>query len=65
MAPDHTARIGPEANPAEILGKLERLRSELVELAYALDHRGQHAAADVAMTTSARIGELCEELAPP
>lgn len=51
------------ANATEILEKLARLRTELVELAYSLDTRGQLAAADVAMTTSARIGELCEELA--
>ena len=45
----------------EILEKLHQLRTELVELAYTLDTRGQPGAADVAMTTSARIGELCEE----
>jgi hypothetical protein len=52
-----------EANAAEIRKKLDRLRTELVELAYSLDTRGQFEAADVAITTSARIGELCEELA--
>lgn len=52
-----------EANATEILEKLDQLRTELVELAYTLDTRGQLDAADVAMTTSARIGELCEELA--
>ena len=51
-----------EANTTEILEKLDQLRTELVELAYTLDTRGQFDAADVAMTTSARIGELCEEL---
>jgi hypothetical protein len=52
-----------EANATEILEKLDQLRTELVELAYTLDTRGQPDAADVAITTSARIGELCEELA--
>ncbi|HEY0944712.1 MAG TPA: hypothetical protein VGD81_05570 [Opitutaceae bacterium] len=52
-----------EANATDVLKTLERLRSELVELAYALDTRGRLDAADVAMTTSARIGELCDELA--
>jgi hypothetical protein len=52
-----------EANATDILEKLAQLRTEMVELAYTLDTRGQHYAADVAMTTSARIGELCEEFA--
>jgi hypothetical protein len=52
-----------EANATEILEELARFRMELIELAYTLDTRGQHAAADVAMTTSARIGELCEAYA--
>lgn len=52
-----------ETPVTEILERLGQLRMELVELAYTLDTRGQLAAADVAMTTSARIGELCEELA--
>lgn len=49
----------------EIREKLDRLRTELVELAYTLDTRGQIGAADVAMTTAARIGELCEEFTAP
>lgn len=49
-----------EASAREILGKLDRLRAELVELAYTLDVRGHLEAADVAITTAARIGELCE-----
>ena len=52
-----------EANATEILEKLDQLRTELVELAYTLDTRGQLAAADVAMMTSARISELREEIA--
>lgn len=52
-----------EANATDILEKLDRLRTDLVELAYSLDTRGRLDAADVAITTSARIGELCEELA--
>ena len=54
-----------EANATEILEKLDQLRTELVELAYSLDTRGQLDAADVAMRTSASIGELCEELVGP
>lgn len=52
----------PDASPATILGKLDGLRSELVELAFTLETRGRIDAADVAITTSARIGELCEEI---
>ena len=52
-----------KADATEILGKLDYLRTELVDLAYTLDARGQLDAADVAMMTSARIGELCEEIA--
>lgn len=46
-----------------IVGKLERLRIELIDLAVTLEGRGRLDAADVAMTTSARVGELCDELA--
>lgn len=45
-----------------ILGKLDQLRTELVELAYALECKGQLEAADVAITTSARIEEFRAEL---
>ena len=44
-----------------LLGRLAALRTELVDLAYDLDVRGARAAADLAMTTSARLAELCEE----
>ena len=53
-----------EINATDILGKLDQLRTELVELAYTLETRGQLGAADVAMTTSARIGELCTICCP-
>jgi hypothetical protein len=56
-------RTMEEANATDILNKLDHLRTELVELAYTLEIRGQMGAADVALTTAARIGELCEELA--
>lgn len=59
-----TSDIMMKANTIEILARLDQLRTELIELAYTLDSRGQLAAADVASTTAARIGELCEELAP-
>lgn len=45
----------------ELLRQLETLRTELVELAYSLEVRGRRDAADVAMTTSARIAELCAD----
>jgi hypothetical protein len=51
-----------QAQATDLRQKLDRLRTELVELAYTLDTRGRAEAADVAMTTAARIGELCEEL---
>jgi NTP pyrophosphatase (non-canonical NTP hydrolase) len=52
-----------EAPHKTVAEKLGDLRIELVELAVLLDRRGHLDAADVAMTTSARISELCEELA--
>ena len=51
-----------EADTNVILEKLDGLRTELVDLAFNLECRGQLDAADVAMTTSARVGELCKEL---
>jgi hypothetical protein len=44
-----------------MLKKLSDLRAELVDLAFTMDRRGRLDAADVAMTASARVGELCEE----
>jgi hypothetical protein len=52
------------ATPA-LLGRLAALRVELVDLAFDLDVRGSCAAADVAMTTSARLAEICEEFSAP
>jgi hypothetical protein len=51
-----------ETSAADIREKLDRLRMELAELAFTLDTRRQCEAAEVALTTSARIGELCDEL---
>jgi hypothetical protein len=51
-----------ETSAADIREKLDRLRMELVELAFTLDTRRQCEAAGVALTTSARVGELCDEL---
>jgi hypothetical protein len=50
-----------ETKTTYILGKLDGLRTELVDLAYHLECRGRLDAADVAMTISARIGELWDE----
>lgn len=52
-----------ETKVTVIVGKLDRLRTELIDLAVTLEGRGRLDAADVAMTTSARVGELCDELA--
>jgi len=49
-------------SPMLVREKLEELRTELVDLAFALDRRGQAEAADVAILTSARLAELCTEL---
>jgi hypothetical protein len=48
----------------ELLRKLAGVQDELVELAFRLDQQGRMDAAEVAVTTAARIGELCTELAP-
>jgi hypothetical protein len=45
-----------------IMSKLAALRTELVDLAFILECRGRVDAADVAMTTSARIAELYDEV---
>jgi len=47
-----------------LLKKLDALRTELVDMAFVLDRRGSPEAADVALTISSRVVELCEELAP-
>ena len=54
----------PSATHA-MLKKLSGLRTELVDLAFVLDGRGACEAADVAMTTAARLAELSEELSGP
>ena len=48
--------------PDVFLKKLDELRTELVDLAFTLERRGRHEAADVALTTSARVGEIHDEL---
>lgn len=48
-----------------MLGRLDDLRAELADLAFALERRGRLDAADVANAASARIGELREEFAAP
>jgi len=50
------------SDPRHLLGKLHGLRAEFAELAFVLDRGGRLDAADVAMTISGRVGELCEEL---
>ena len=51
----------PAATPA-VLDRLAALRAELVEQAYVLERQGRLDAADVAVATSLRIAEVCEEL---
>jgi hypothetical protein len=51
-----------EASLNVFLEKLDGLRTELVDLAFTLECRGRPEAADVAMTTAARVGELGAEL---
>ena len=46
---------------AVLLGKLAALRTELVEQAFHLERQGRLDAADVAIATSVRLGELDEE----
>lgn len=41
--------------------KLAALRVEFIDLAFTLERRGRIDAADVAMTASARVAELCED----
>lgn len=53
-----------EAPPHAVSAKLDQLRTELADLAFVLECEGRLDAADVAMTVYARIGELCEKLAP-
>ena len=47
----------------DLLERLHALRTDLVDLAFALERRGQMEAADVAIATSARLQELCDESA--
>lgn len=58
----------PKKNPGaimscDLLRRLHELRTDLVDLAFALERRGQMEAADVAITTSARLQELCDQSA--
>lgn len=49
----------------KVLGRLDALRVELVDLAYELECRGRRDAADVALAVAGRVGEFHEELAGP
>lgn len=53
------------AQSMSIRDKLEHLRTQLVDLAFTLERRGQVEAADVAIATSSRIAELCEDVGRP
>lgn len=51
------------AHADDILAKLDALRTELADLAFTLDRRGRCDAADVALSVSARVAELRDEVA--
>jgi hypothetical protein len=53
------------APPLLIRDKLAELRTQLVDLAFVLERRGHAEAADVAITTSARLNEICDEWMEP
>lgn len=52
----------PAASSVPVLAKLAALRTELVEQAYALERQGRLDAADVVITASVRLAEICAEL---
>ncbi|MBC8011762.1 MAG: hypothetical protein H7067_16880 [Burkholderiales bacterium] len=45
----------------DLIGRIDALRGELVELAFTMELRGRIDAADVATGAAARLGELCAE----
>lgn len=45
-----------------VVANLAALRTELVEQAYTLERQGRLDAADVAITASVRLAEVCAEL---
>lgn len=53
------------ADTRQLLTELEALRIELEALGFSLDSLGSREAADVALTTSARVGELCADYTSP
>lgn len=55
------------SDAAVLLVRLDALRVELVDLAYALERRGRLDAADLALAVAGRVGEFHAELsaAPP
>lgn len=44
--------------------RLDALRVELVDLAYALERRGRLDAADLALAVAGRVGEFHDDLSP-
>jgi hypothetical protein len=51
-----------ESPAASVLAKLAALRTELVEQAHALERQRRLDAADVAITASIRLAEICAEI---
>jgi hypothetical protein len=52
------------ADPQYLLARLNALRTELADLAFTLERRGRLDAADLAVTVSARVAEICDEFIP-
>ena len=50
------------SHSAAVAEELDALRTELADLAFALDRRGQPAAAEVVLWTSGRLADLCADL---
>jgi hypothetical protein len=54
----------PASFPDPVSDQLAALRAELVEQAYALERQGRLDAADVAISLSHRLAELCPSSEP-
>ena len=60
MIPLSTPPECGQATP-ELLQKIRALQTQLVERGFILDCQGRADAGELAMTTAARLGELCAE----
>lgn len=55
--------MSADADPCSVPIVLDRLRTELADLAYELERQGRRDAADVVMQLDARVRELADEAA--